>query len=142
MRSVFLQFISTALIVAAAAIASIAADIGDYQKRIDSARAGIGVLQENVSRMEMGEEPNQPNAEVFAELRRLIPNSEKVDLPNGSLETNNQWLADGLKAAEAEPNLAKRTALLSELEQRLGAISSKLDELQIAANADRSKDEG
>ena len=141
MRSSVLKFILIIWVIAATVSVSVAAELGDYQKRVDSARAGVGVLLDNVSQMEIGEEPTQADSEVFAELRKLIPNSEKVDLPNGSVETNNQWFAEGLKAAESEADLAKRAVILSELDQRLGAISSKLDELQVATSAERSKDE-
>ena len=141
MRSAIFQCIFATLLIAAAVSVSFAAELGDYQGRIDSARAGIGVLLENVAQMEIGEQPTQPDVEVFAELRRLIPNSEKVDAAGGTIETNNQWFAEGLKVAESEKDLAKRSVILSELEQRLGAVSSKLDELQITTNAERSKDE-
>ncbi len=141
MRFAILKCTFAMLLIAAAVSVSLAAELGDYQRRVDSARAGIGVLLENVSQMEIGEQPTQPDAEVFAELRRLIPNSEKVGVANGTIETNNQWFVEGLKAAESEKGLAKRSVILSELEQRLGAVSSKLDELQITTNAERSKDE-
>jgi hypothetical protein len=141
MRSPIFQCIFATLLITAAVSASLASELGDYQRRVDSARAGIGVLLENASQMERGEAPTQPEAEVFAELRRLIPNSEKVDAANGTIETNNLWFAEGLKAAETETDLAKRSSILSELEQRLGAVSTKLDELQVMSNAERSKDE-
>ena len=141
MRSVILQFVFTTLLIMAAVSVSPATELGDYQRRLDSARAGIGVLLDNVSQLEIGEEPTQPDAEVFAELRRVLPNSEKVYVASGAVETNNQWFADGLKAAESEKDLAKRAVILSELDQRLGAVSAKLDELRVTTNAERSKDE-
>lgn len=141
MRSLVLQFIFIALFAASAASISTAADVTDYQRRVDSARAGIGVLLDNVSQAEIGEHPTQPEADVFTELRRLVPNSEKVDTHAGTVETNNQWFVEGLRSAEAEKDLAKRAVILSELDQRLGAVSSKLEELDVVESADRSKDE-
>ena len=123
------------------AVNTFAADVGDYQRRVDSAKAGVGVLIENVSHMEIGEAPSQPNAEVFAEVRRLIPSTEKIDSSAGTVETNNQWFVDELKAAEAEQDLAKRAVILTQLEQRLAALSVELDELQTRAESERSKDE-
>ena len=117
------------------------AEVPEYQRRVDSAKAGVGVLLDNLSQAEIGETPTQPDAEVFAELRKMIPSMEKIDLPAGSVETNNQWFVDGLKAAEAEKDLRKRAAVLTQLEQRLAALSGELDQLQIRADSDRSKDE-
>jgi hypothetical protein len=131
----------TLMILLISAVDATAADVTDYQRRVDSAKAGIGVLIVNVSRMEIGEAPSQPDAEVFAEVRRLIPSTEKIDSPAGTVETNNQWFVDGLKAAEAEEDLAKRAVILTQLEQRLAALSGELDELQISAGSERSKDE-
>ena len=141
MRSLIPQFISITLLIMMAATVSSAADVAGYQRRVDSARAGIGVLLDNVSQAEIGEQPTQPDAEVYAELRRLVPNSEKIETVTGIVESNNQWFVDGLKAAESEKDLAKRAVILSELDQRLGAVSSKLDDLQSALRAERSKDE-
>ena len=141
MRTVITKSILMTLLIAASIGVSVAAEVEDYQRRVGSARAGVGVLLDNVSQMEIGEDPAQPDAEVFAELRRLIPRSEKIETDAGAIETDNQWFAEGLRAAESEIDLPKRAVILSELEQRLGAVSSKLDELQAEANADRSKDE-
>ena len=130
-----------AVLLLISAVNSFAADVGDYQRRVDSAKAGIGMLIENVSQMEIGETPSQPNAEVFAEVRKLIPSTEKIDSPAGTVETNNQWFVDELKAAEAEQDLARRAVILTQLEQRLAALSVELDELQVRAESERSKDE-
>jgi hypothetical protein len=125
----------------AAVSLSFGADIGEYQRRIDSAKAGIGQLLENVSQNEIGEPPSQPDAEVFAEVRRLVPSTEKIDLAAGTVETNNQWFIDGLKAAEAEKDLGKRAVILTQLDQRLASLSGELDELQASVDRERSKDE-
>ena len=129
------------LIFAANAALVFGAEVGEYQRRIDSARSGIGALLDNVSQMEIGEAPSEPDGEVFAEVRKLIPSTEKVDSPAGTVETNNQWLVDGLKAAEAEKDLAKRAVILTQLDRRLAARSGELDELQVHAESERSKDE-
>lgn len=135
------QLILIAFLVANSASVSIASEVGDYQRRVESARAGVSILLDNISQAEIGEEPTQPDSLVIAELRRLIPSTEKVETYAGTVETNNQWFAEGLKVAEAESDLAKRAVVLSELEQRLGSVSSKLDELDAAETVDRSKDE-
>jgi len=141
MRSALLKLLLLLLVYSAGTAAALGADVGDYQQRVNSARAGIGILLDNISQMEIGEDPSQPDADVFAEVRRLVPSTEKIDSSSGTVETNNQWLVDGLKAAEAEKDLAMRGLILTQLEQRLAAVSGELDELQVRAESERSKDE-
>jgi hypothetical protein len=118
-----------------------AADIADYQKRVNSARSGMQVLLGNVALSETGQELEEPDEEVLRRMRELVPRSENIETPSGTIETSNQWLTDGLSAAEKEQDPAKRARILTELNERLAAISIKLDELQNTAAAARSKDE-
>lgn len=118
-----------------------ATDVADYAQRVERARTGLGILLENISRKEIGEPPVEPDAAVLDEVARLIPSTEKVETPAGMVETNNQWFAEGLKATEAETNLERRAALLSELEMRLGSISAEINKATALAPAERSKDE-
>lgn len=141
MRNLVYRLMLFALLVAGTTAYSFGADVGEYRKRIDSARAGIGVLLDNVSQAEIGEEPAQPDAEVFAEVRKLIPASENIDTPDGTVETKNDWFVEGLRSAESETDLTRRAVMLSEIDQRLAALSAKLEETQRAMRADRSKDE-
>lgn len=135
-RSLLVLLIPTLL-----ALSTLAADLADYQKRVRSARAGIQSLQSNLALEEAGEEPNEPTSAIFAEVRKLIPNSEKIETGSGMIETNNQWFADRLKAAEAETDLTKRAEILQEIEGRLAVLGVRLQELEQAAAAERSKDE-
>ena len=135
------RFLSTSLLIVLLASFAIAAEIVDYQKRVHSARAEIQDLLANVAAEEEGEEPDRPNAEVFAGVRKNIPSSEKLATPNGEIETNNQWLIDRLKAAEDQTDLTKRAEILNEIDERLAGISAELDKLQAAQAAERSKDE-
>lgn len=128
-----------ALLIAAQSIA--AATIDDYHRRVDSARSGIRVLLDNISHEEIGETPNEPSSEVFAEVHNLIPATEKIQIASGDIETENKWLTDGLAAAEKESDLAKRAVILTELDKRVSALYQNLEELQIATAAERSKDE-
>lgn len=129
----------TAVLIAAQSIA--AATIDDYQRRVDSARSGLKVLLDNISQEEIGKTPNEPSSEVIAEVRSLIPASEKIQTASGDIETENKWFTDGLAAAEKENDLAKRAVILTELDKRVSALYQNLEELQIAAAVERSKDE-
>lgn len=129
------------VIVCLLAITAAAANVADYQKRVRSARAGVQELLSNVADEEVGNEPDQPTAEVFAQVRGLIPANERIETDAGTIDTNNNWFADGLKAAENEKDLAKRAEILNEIDGRLAALSVELEVLQNAAAAELSKDE-
>ena len=137
LRTFAFVLISTLL----AATSAMAADLAEYQERVRTARAGVQSLQSNLATEEAGDEPDQPTAAIFAEVRGLIPNTETIQTGNGSIETNNQWLADRLKAAEAETDLTKRAEILQEIEGRLAVLGVRLQELEQAVAAERSKDE-
>ncbi len=116
-------------------------DLGDYQKRVDSARAGISQLLSNVALEETGEEPDEPDDEIAAHINELIPPTEKIEWPGGAVDTSNHWLKSSLDAFENETDPARRSVLLAEMDERLAAISQKLDELQNSIESVRSKDE-
>ena len=124
-----------------ASLSSRASTLDDYTKRIDSARSGISVLLANVSLEEAGQPLQEPKGEVFAELHKLIPASERVETSSGAIETDNRWFTDGLASAEQSKELTKRAALLTELEKRLASLQSEIDDLRAAVSADRSKDD-
>jgi len=135
------RLFATSLLIMLLASVAISAELADYHERVRSARDGIQELLANVGAEEEGEEPDRPNGPVFAEIRGDLPSSEKLTTPNGEIETNNQWLIDGLKVAENETDLTKRAQILNEIDERLAGISAEIEKLQAAESAARSKDE-
>ena len=135
------KLLSTSLLILLLVSIVGAAELADYQKRVRSARGGIQELLSNVADEEAGNEPSEPNDEVFAAVRELIPTSEKIATSNGEVETNNAWFVNRLKAAEVEQDLTKRAEILNEIDGRLAALGVELGELQDATVAERSKDE-
>ena len=135
------RLIRTLLVIALLAAFADAAELADYQKRIRSARAGIQELLANVAAEEEGDEPDAPNADVFAGVRELIPADEKLTTTTGEVETDNKWFVDRLKTAEDEKDLVKRAEILNEIDGRLAALAVEVEGLQAAAAAERSKDE-
>ncbi|MEO5858133.1 MAG: DUF4129 domain-containing protein [Pyrinomonadaceae bacterium] len=135
------RLLSISLLILLCASFATAAELVDYQKRVHSARAGIQDLLANVGAEEEGEEPYPTNDEVFGQVRKDLPSSEKVNSPSGEIETNNQWMVDRLRAAEDETDLTKRAEILNEIDERLAGISAELDKLQSSEAAERSKDE-
>lgn len=135
------RFVSTILLLGLLATFTSAADVADYQRRIRETRDGLQHLLSNVAAEEEGDEVYPPNAELFAEVRNLLPAEETVLTPGGDVKTNNQWFIDRLKAAEDEKDLAKRTEILNEIDGRLAAVGVELQMLQAQSAAERSKDE-
>lgn len=117
------------------------ADVADYKRRVDSARTGVGDLIDNVAQIEAGETPAVSNEEITAEILKLLPTSEKIEGPGGSVDTSNQWLKSALENAANEPDTAKRAVMLTEAKERLAALSVKLEGIRNPAAGDRSKDE-
>lgn len=118
-----------------------AADLSDYERRINSARGGIQELLSSIAVDEAGREQAEPVSEIFAAVRILLPIEETVSTPFGDIKTDNRWFADRLKAAEDEPAAARREIILIEIEGRLAALSLHVKQLGAAAAAQRSKDE-
>jgi len=118
-----------------------AADLNDYKNRVDASRDGVSRMLNNVALVETGEAPADSDEDINELIRKLVPPAEKVEWPGGTVETSNQWLQISLDALEKEPDATKRAVMLTEIDERLAAISVKLGELQNPAAADRSKDE-
>lgn len=79
---------------------------------------------------------------TVVQIRSDVPISEKIEWQNSTFETNNQWLSDKLdKFEKAPPSDNKRWDILTEINERLGAIESKLYELENPTISNRSKDE-
>lgn len=112
------------------------ATLEDYQNRVASAIAGADELIEIV-----GEEDSESEADALAELRRLIPKSEKIGLEGETVETDNLWFANALDRFRDETGAEERIAILEEISQRLRGIQKGIDDLNAATRAERSKDE-
>lgn len=122
----------------AAASVVIGATLSDYHKRLDSARMSVAALRKL-------EDEDRGYAllkrENLADIRRSLPQTEMVEWQGGNVQTNNQWVHDDLAAYIDESDLKERKAQLLSIEERLSAISEKIDELEKATAAERSKDE-
>jgi hypothetical protein len=80
--------------------------------------------------------------ETLTRTRAALPASERVEWQGGSIETNNQWLAEKLDRYQREPRVsARRAAILEEIVEQLDALERKVGELENAPAASRAKDE-
>ena len=136
MKSFLLRSFLLFVLVAFAAGQGFAASLNDYQTRIGSAIAGIEELIEIV-----GEEDAELESDSVAELRRLVPTSEQIDLAGGTVETENSWFAASLDNFTKETDEANRIEILNSTVERLKAIRAGVDELTAATAAEQSKDQ-
>jgi hypothetical protein len=112
------------------------ATLQDYRERLDEAGAYAFELSEIV-----GEGDQALEKEVVESIKALVPDTEKVEWPGGSLETANQWLRVKLGAFARERDHTRRRAIMTEIGERLGALAASTRELESATAAARSKDE-
>ncbi len=113
---------------------AIAASLSDYHKRVDAARSDADQLFQRSGDVSI-------EHEVIRKIHDLVPDSEKIEWPNGSLETNNRWLGASLDEFSNEPDKTKRVNILNGISERLLAASEKIGELEMAVSANRTKDE-
>lgn len=113
-----------------------AATLENYRERLDEAQAYAYELAEIV-----GDDDDEFEREIVADIRALLPPTEKIDWPGGSLETDNKWLRKRLDEFDREPDDAKRGAIIIEIGDRLAALAASIRELGSAMAAARSKDE-
>jgi hypothetical protein len=115
-----------------------AATLADYHSRIREART---ITQELADSLKNGTRDRAMVQQKTEAIAKLIPASEKVEWPGGSIETANQWLPEMLEDLSKEQATPKGRATLAGINERLQAISSATDDLIKATAADRTKDE-
>lgn len=112
-----------------------------YKEDLQFVRDNIAWLIENPDQSDSGKELTLAEREVFDEIRDYIPASEEVTAGNDTIQTSNEWISQSIKSAESEKDLEKRLQILIELDERLAAISVKIDDLLAAQASARSKDD-
>lgn len=140
-HQLFLRRIFIALAFCLFAIPVFGATPAEYRGRLESARVNIGELLGYVAETEIGANYTIYEANLLREIREKVPPTEKIEWPEGSVETFNQSLIAKLDEFETETDTTKRAVILTEIDERLAAIVEKIAELETAIKADRSKDE-
>ena len=81
--------------------------------------------------------------ETLTKIRENLSASEKIEFGGTVIETNNTELIEKLDelSKDSVTNSPESGKILSEVEERLAGIEQKLEELENAAAADRTKDE-
>ncbi len=123
----------------------LARTLAEYRADVASARAGTEELIAYFERVNNNASLKNVEYErqTLAGIRKNLPATEKVEWEGSFIETGNQWLEAKLKAFEEETGNQppRQRLILTEISERLRAIEAKIDELQNAAAANRSKDE-
>ncbi len=114
----------------------------EYRERLESARAVTSQLLEYIAETEIGQSNPEFEGRMLKQIRNNIPPTEKIELPDGStLDTSNQSLNTKLDEFENESDTTKRAVIVTEIDERLSALSVKIAELETSIASDRSKDE-
>jgi hypothetical protein len=113
-----------------------AATLEDYRSRLEKANVDIETLMDTAGPRDLVRERHAVDT-----IRHELPNSESVEWSGGSIETSNKWLHEGLDQFLAEPDAAKRAAVLTALTERLKAVAHGIDDLQKAVAGEVTKDQ-
>jgi hypothetical protein len=118
----------------------LAATLNEYRTRIRTAGALTKSLIDDSTKKDFMQ-GLELERRALADLRKILPVSEKVEFKEASIETNNQWLYDRLDEYEKENNPEKRLTILTGIKERLWSIELKIDQLENPPAANRTKDE-
>lgn len=124
--------------------AVLAKTLAEYRANVKSTAASVGKLINYTDEVLHEGKPENITyeREILAEIRKNLPVTEKVEWEGTSVETGNQWLEAKLKAFEEETeDRAKRRLILTDIGERLAALEDKINQLETASAAERSKDE-
>jgi hypothetical protein len=108
--SKYLQALALATVLFALPLCACAATLADYHSRIREARALTQELADSLKNGSRDRAMVQQKTEAIA---KLIPVSEKVEWPGGSIETANQWLPEMLDEFSKEQATPKGRATLA-----------------------------
>lgn len=136
--------ILTLLLIGLFSIQSLAKSVADYRKDVQTAQYSAEELNYYLDDLaeELTEEDAKYEKELFDEIRKNVPATDKIEFQGISIETQNQWLNEKLDAYLKEPkNSANKLIILTEISERLESLDSKLKELENPSNSVRSKDE-
>jgi hypothetical protein len=117
-----------------------AAGLPEYRTKIQMAK-GIFEYLLDYDESKVEADIRAAQTKNLAALRSTLPPTETVELGNASFEADNRWLFERLEDFEAETDLKKRRAILTEIVARLDAIEQKLDELEKYKISSPAKDE-
>jgi len=119
------------------AVAVRCASVEDYKSRLGRARTEVESLLSDL-RDDTFDEPKTQDA--VRRIRRLVPESEKIEFDATAIETSNGWLSAELSSLEKETGGAGRKQILTGILDRLASIESRVIEIEAASAASGTKD--
>lgn len=112
-----------------------AATLADYRQRLETAYLAADQLSND------SDGRDETDAAVISAVKTAVPEHETIDLPGGSVETDNRWLTARLDLLQGEQDAAKRRVMLTDISERLLSIAEAVAALDTAQAAPSSKDE-
>lgn len=113
----------------------------EYRERIELGRELTVELIADLVEGRTTESGADFDAEKVVRIRKLLPASEIIRTENGEIEVSNKWLHSRLDEFVTESTFMTRGSLLSDIEERLAAISWKITQTETAAKSGQSKTE-
>lgn len=115
--------------------------LSEYRASLEMAQADVDDLFNDIEQSKLGKGSLERHAEIVARLRKRLPPGAKVDMPGGTVEVDTRWLNSELDELSRRTNLSEKSGIVAGIKERLVAIEVRINELENAAIADRSKDE-
>ncbi|MGQ0540226.1 MAG: DUF4129 domain-containing protein [Blastocatellia bacterium] len=113
----------------------------EYRNNVEEARKIVAEMLASVAAAEQGNQNYTADEKNAARIKNLIGVSSRIETSSGTVETSNQWLHDRLQEFGKQSDQNTRAIILTDIEERLAAISWKVTELETAAANNRTKDE-
>lgn len=121
-------------------ISAFGISVAEYRTKLAAAQSDVNALLAAVSETKLGNDGADQTA-IVARLRGRLPAGQTVDISGGSVEADTGWLNAELDEFEALTNLSEKTGRLAGIKERLVSIDYRIEQLEKAAAAQRSKDE-
>lgn len=115
--------------------------LNDYRERLELAQKDVDALMVEVAKVKIGNGDTKRIAEIIKQLRERFPSGQTLDVPGSTIEIDTGWLNSELDDLERRVNLSEKGAILIGIKERLASIDDRIEELEMAAAAERSKDE-
>jgi hypothetical protein len=114
---------------------------GEYRSKLAQAQTDVDGLLAEVAKSEAGNENDIRTFGIVARLRMRLPSGQTLDLTGTVIEIDTDWLIAELDDFESRINLSEKAVILVGIKERLASIDDRIEELEQAAAAERSKDE-
>lgn len=121
------KYFCASLLALMLSVTAFAASLDDYEARVKRAHDVV---------FDLAEDP----VAADRELRAILPETERIDISGGTIETDNRWLSAELDAFSAADE-SEKDAIIEAIDHRLEAILVSIADLKTAEAAARAKDE-